>query len=194
MTAISVQSVDRARRELERMKRSLRSWLSYRQKNDLVLAGGAPQGRTLKPNAQQIVASSRDLALEQRLATQLHAILSEAAPDAKLPDPSLNNNPHAAVELAQIALGDRAQGLGSISAGAITQWLPIAIVGGVLLAITTAIKSQADLAAEKERLACIQAGACTDYGFWLKAAAIIGIGWFAWEKLGIKEKVARMKK
>jgi hypothetical protein len=191
---VSTVELDRAKLELGRMRGALRSWLNYRLRNDIVLAGNEPPGRSgkLKADAKLIVARARDLNLEQRLATQLHALLSDVIKNARLPDPNIRNNPHAAVELAQIALGDRTVAPGLAGLGSIP-WLPLAIVGGVLLTITTAIKSQAELAAEKERLACIQAGACTDYGFWMKAAAVLGIGWFAWTQLGLRERVKRMK-
>lgn len=197
MTAITTSSsqVTRARNELAGMKRSLRAWLSYRARNDLVMAGVAPKGREgkLKPDAKLTVARARDVELEQRIATQLHTLLVEVMPEARLPNPDVRANPNAAVELAQIATGERvvAPGLGGLGG---IPWVPLAVIGGVLLTITTAIKSQAELAAERERLACIQAGACTDYGFWLKAAAILGIGWFAWTQMGLRERVARMKK
>lgn len=205
----SSPKVAHARMELARMRSALRSWLTYRAKNDLVMAGGVPKGREgkLRADARIIISDARSRGtlanpghvdvttteLEQKLATQIHTLLSELMPNARLPNPDVRQNPRAAVELAQIALGDRvlAPGLGNIST---VPWLPIAIVGGVLLTITTAIKSHAELAAERERIACIKAGACTDYGFWLKVAALAGIGWFAWTQLGLKEKVARMKK
>ena len=196
MTApVKISEVNRAKLELARMKGALRTWLTYRAKNDIVLAGGAPSGRKLIPGAKLLVASARDLQLEQKLATQLHTLLSEVTPNAKLPSDDLRTNPHAAVELARIAIGDRVpSGLSGVAIPANLPWIPLAIIGGVLLAITTAIKSHAELAAEKERIACIQAGACTDYGFWLKWAAIIGVGYLAWTKFGLREQVMRMKK
>jgi hypothetical protein len=194
----TTSDVQRAKLELGRMKTALKSWLAYRQRNDLVLAGSAPEGRKLRPGAKLLVAAARDPSLEQKLATQIHTLLSEVMPDAKLPNPDVRANPHAAVELAQIVTGDRVvqtglAGIGIASVGHIP-WLPLAIVGGVLLAITTAIKSQADLAAEKERIACIQAGACTDYGFWLKWGAIATVGYLAWTKWGLRERVQRAMK
>jgi hypothetical protein len=187
VTTVTPQEVSRAATELGRMKRALRSWLNYRLTSDNALAGIAPSGRTLKSDAKISIAETRDLNVEQRLATQLHALLSETMKGQRLPDPNLRNNPHAAVELAQIALGERATAQGLSGLGPVP-W-PVVIVAGVLLTITTAIKTNADLAAEKERLACIKAGACTDYGFWLKAAAIVGLGWFAWTKMGVREYV-----
>lgn len=195
MSAIqtTMTEVSHAKRELDGMKRSLRSWLRYRQLNDQVLAGHAPAGRKLAPDAKLLVASARSPELEQKMATQLHTLLLEVMPGARLPNPDVRANPSAAVQLAKIALGEHvvASGMGGLMAVPI---VPLAIVVGVLLAITTAIKSQADLAAERERIACIKAGACTDYGFWLKTAAIVGLGWFAWTKMGLRERVERMTK
>lgn len=194
--AITKNDIEKATRELNGMRGALRSWLAYRLKNDQVMVGIAPPGRRLRPGAREIVASVRDLGVEQRLATQLHALLTETmkpqiVAGARLPDPDLRNNPRAAVELAQIALGERVIGRGlgpnphsSLSGLGPVPW-PVVIVVGVLLTITTAIKTNADLAAEKERIACIKAGACTDYGFWLKTAALVGLGWFAWTKMGV---------
>lgn len=191
MSGVTTRDVARARSELVRMRGSLRTWLSYRAKNDAVLAGTM---QTKKPAnyARAVVLARRDSTAwrenEDKLATQLHVLLSEVAPDAPLPDPA---SPGAAVELAQIAIsGQTPAARGPSDVGSLQPWMwPILIVGGLLLAITTAIKTQADLAAEKERIACIEAGACTDTGFWLKAAAVIGIGWFVWRELGVGVKV-----
>ena len=172
--------------ELAKMRRSLRSWLEYRLKNDAVIAGRLP-AKVSREQAQALVASTRDFAVEQDLATRLHALLSQVMPGAALPDADVSRNPAAAVELAMIALeparAATQESLGSIM-GAIPWW-PVLIVGGVLLAVTTAIGSYADVAKERERYACIKAGACTDYGFWIKAAAVLGIGWFVWEKTSL---------
>jgi hypothetical protein len=55
----------------------------------------------------------------------------------------------------------------------------------------TAIKSSADIAKDHEEKACIMAGACTDYGFWFKAGGLFALAWFAWEKLGVRDLVAK---
>jgi hypothetical protein len=55
--------------------------------------------------------------------------------------------------------------------------------------VTTAIKTAADVAKDKEEKACIQAGACTDYGFWLKAGGVTALLWLAWRELGLREAV-----
>lgn len=190
MTAIAPQDVQVAAAELQRMRHALVSWLKYRTINDQVLAGTA---RVRKPlsYAQRVVSTGRDLAVEQDLATTLHALLSALMPGQPLPSPDLSVDPLGAIRLAQIALqggtvASSPSATGSIAGMGGHPWLwPALIVGGLLLVTLTAIKSQADLAAQKEQNACIEAGACTDYGFWLKAGGALFLAWFAWEKLGV---------
>jgi hypothetical protein len=80
---------------------------------------------------------------------------------------------------------------GGLFTGA-SPWLwPVLIVGAVFLAVTQAISSAADVAKDHEEKACIQAGACTDYGFWLKAGGIAMLAWLAWNKLGGREIFTR---
>ena len=189
--AISSSQVRKAAVELERMKRSLAAWLKYRKINDAVIAG---QARTKIPPglAKKLVLQHRDLSIEQDLATRLHTLLAELDV-GQLPDPNVRSNPGAAVELASIALagGNPTMGVGGLLASpASTPWLwPVLIVGGLLLLVTTAIKTAADVAKERERYACIQAGACTDYGFWLKAGGVAAVGWFAWKELGLGDAI-----
>lgn len=195
---ITTNAVQRAAVELEKMKSSLRGWLKYRDINDAVLAGA---GKTKVPPgiAKKMITVARDPAVEQELADRLHALLTEVLPGAQLPSPSLADNPTAAVSLARIALTGHAPGqvkkpeaVGGIisSASSSHPWLwPVLIVGGLLLAVTTAVKTAADVAKERERYACIQAGACTDYGFWLKAGGVTVLAWFAWTQLGVGDMV-----
>jgi len=187
---ISTQDVAQAKRELARLKGSLARWLKYRTINDAVMAGTA---KTRKPlaYAQAVVGQARDVAAEQRLASQLAVLLTEIAPDAQLPSSDLSQNPQGAVQLAQIVIsGNIPTAPGPASQGATHAWLwPVLIVGGLLLAVTTAIHSAADVAEQKEHDACIEAGACTDTGFFLKAAAIVGLGWFVWKGLGVGDVV-----
>jgi hypothetical protein len=199
---ISKAQVATAAQELAAMRRSLAEWLKYRTLNDQVLAGRPRQ--TLKVPlgyAQRVIAGSRDLAVEQDLATKLAALLGEVMPDTDLPISDLRQNPNAAVELANLALVGASprpsalrQAGGGMALGAFPgathPWLwPVLIVGGLLLAITTAIKTAADVAKEKERLACIQAGACTDFGFFLKVGGIAMIAYVAWNQFGVGEIV-----
>jgi hypothetical protein len=130
--------------------------------------------------------------VEQDLADQLYALLSELMPDAQLPNANLQSNPQGAVQLAQVAITGQAsmQTSAPTATSGTHPWLwPVLIVGGLLLTITTAIQSSADVASQKEQDACIEAGACTDYGFWLKAGGIVMLAWFAWRELGLGDAV-----
>lgn len=189
---ISVQEVRRAATELAKMRGSLTSWLRYRTLNDRVLAGTTP---TTKPlgYAQRLVAGNRDMAAEQDLADKLSALLHKLLPGQTLPNADLRTNPQGAVQLAQIALMGASQVPGPVATGALlpsmgSPWVwPAIIVGAVLVTVTTAIKTAADVAKDHEEKMCIQAGACTDYGFWLKAAGVAALLWLGWEKWGGKE-------
>jgi hypothetical protein len=184
---VSTSDVSRAKLELDRMKRSLQGWLKFRTLNDAVAAGTAP---TKKPRAyaREVVTQNRDWATEQRLARQLYALLSDSFPDAKLPAPDITANPEAAVQLAMIAIDGPSSSASSPTAQGFVWLWPVLIVGGLLLAVTTAIKTSADVAKDKEEKACIEAGACTDYGFWMKAGGIAALAWVAWQ-MGVGEHV-----
>jgi hypothetical protein len=195
--AISTTDVQKAAQELAKMRRSLAAWLKYRTINDSVLAGTITKIRKPLPYAQRVIASSRSMANEQDLADKLSTLLTQLMPGQTLPNANLATNPDGAVQLAQLAL-QGAQGqvmqsaaaTGNILATPQHPWLwPVLIVGGLLLVVTTAIKSSADVAKDQEEKACIEAGACTDYGFWLKAGGIIALTWFAWTQLGVGDVV-----
>ena len=189
---VSKNDVQTAKVELDRMRGSLKGWLKYRTLNDAVVAGTAPTKKPRKYAAEVIIAS-RNVATEQRLAKQLFVLLSDLMPDAQLPDPDLSKNPNAAVQLAQIAISGGAPMHSPQAQGAIAWWWPAIIVGGILLTVVTVVKTSADAAKEKERLACVQAGACTDYGFWLKAGGIAALVYVAWNA-GIGERIKRALK
>jgi hypothetical protein len=195
MTAITTQDVQRAAAELARMRGSLASWLKYRALNDQVTAGTAKVRRPLA-YAQRVVAQ-RDMAIEQDLATKLSVLLAALMPGQTLPVADLSVNPAGAVQLAQVALAgpstlsSPSPTGGILSAGGHPWLWPVLIVGGLLLVTTTAISSAADVAKNQEQTACIEAGACTDYGFWLKAGGVLALAWFAWEKLGVKHAFDR---
>jgi hypothetical protein len=188
MTTISTSDVAKAHAQLESMRRSLSSWLKYRTLNDQVAAG---QIASKMPTgyAQQVMIDDRDWALEQRLANQLTVLLGEIMPDAQLPNPTISVNPNAAVDLARLAIAGSSSNVNAPGAQGMAWLLPVLIAGGLLLAFTTAVKTMADVAKEKERLKCVQAGACTDYGFWLKAGGIAALVYVAWNHLGVGETV-----
>ncbi len=181
--AVSTKDVKAAALELASMRRSLGGWLKYRTINDSVMAGTVMKIRKPLGYAQRVVASRRDPATEADLAQKLYTLL-DALEVQNLPDPS---QPNAAVTLAQIAM----QGSTGVPVatggfmGASHPWLwPVLIVGGLLIAVTTAIKSSADVAKDQEQTACIEAGACTDYGFWLKAGGIAALVYILWREGG----------
>lgn len=188
MATITTQEVKVAAAELAKMRQSLAGWLRVRALNDRVLAGAAPVRKPVG-YAQRVIATTRDARVEQDLATKLHALLGVVMKGQPLPDPDLRSNPLAAVQLAQVALmGGSAVASPVATSGFLTGgpgWLwPVLIVTGVLLAVTTAISTAADVAKDREEKACIEAGACTDYGFWLKAGGLVALAWIAWKELG----------
>jgi len=192
--AVSPQEVAKAQAHLRRMRSSLAKWLRYRAMNDQVMAGTRP---TAKPRALavQIIAQNRSAATEQHLADQLHTLLSEVMPNAALPDSNLASNPNAAVQLAQIAITGQAPAASPQATGSTEAWLwPVLIVGGLLLAITTAINSYADVAATQEQYACVQAGGCNDYSLWLKVGAAVIAGWFLWTQTDLKHSLGLTRK
>lgn len=184
---VGTGDVQKAKHELDRMKRSLAAWLKYRTLNDAVVAGAAPTTKPLA-YARAVVTQSRDVAGEQRLADQLAVLLAESFPNATIPASNVTVDPQAAVKLAMIAINGPGPDLATPQAQGFVWLWPVLIVGGLLLAVTTAIKSSADVAKQKEQDACIEAGACTDYGFWLKAGGIAALAWVAWQ-MGVGEKI-----
>ena len=177
--SITRNDVSKAAAELAKMRRGLRTWIERRAFND----------------ARGVKVAGRG-AIEQDLANKLHVLLSEVMPDVMLPNADLRSNPSAAVQLAQVAITGQAPVMqGNPSAMGASPWMwPALIVGGLLLAITTAIRSAADVAKDAEEKACIKAGACTDYGFWLKAGGVAALVWFAWRELGLGDTVKSLVK
>jgi hypothetical protein len=188
---VSKTDVQRAKVELDRMKGSLRSWLKFRALNDAVAAGTAP---TTKPRkyAAEVVTQSRDWDAEQKLAKQLYVLLSETLPGVQLPDPNIVTNPQAAPQLAKIAIDGPPSSSPQAQGAWYTSW-PVLIVGGLLLAITTTIRTVAEVAKDKEEKACIQAGACTDSGFWLKVGGISMLVYIAWQ-MGLGDQIKKALK
>jgi hypothetical protein len=187
MPAVTVSERAAAERELARMKGQLRRWLKARALNDEVIAGRR-KSKLPRQAAARLILLDRDAVLERRMAERLYALLAEVLDPQQLPDPASDG---AAVALAQIAIaGTLPNDVGGPGAQGIIWLWPVAIVVGlVLFTVTSKISADAELAAEKERLACIRAGACTDYGFWLKAGGVVAVAWFVWTHLGVGVKV-----
>ena len=183
-----------AKRELARMKSALTGWLKFRAINDEV-ASGKRKARIPRSLAAATIQRDRDWAGEQKLADDLYLLLSQVYSVADLPTPSVKADPNAAVKLANIVIsgtvsseapGPQAQGIWPIL---------ILTVGGVLLFTTTSwISNRAEVEKEKERMLCVRSGACTDYGFWLKVASVAVVGWFVWDKVGLRERVEEFRK
>lgn len=186
---------------LKQMKSSLVSWLKFRALNDQVAQGyGVPKALLKRPGANTATASSTVIAerpiAEAQLASQLHALLSEVFDAGSLPDPDLMKNPDGAVQLAKIAVAGKLPGDATAPAaqGFVWLWPLVIIVGAIAYVITTQIRNSADVAKENERIACIEAGACTDTGFWLKFGAIAVGAWIIWDKFGVGVKVKQAMK
>jgi hypothetical protein len=203
-SAITASQAVQAKRELAKMKRSLAAWLKYRAMNDQITAGAGAQlptpllrHPTRAPSSPAVTAAklarSRP-ATEAQLAGQLYQLLSEVFDPASLPCPDLCTNPQAAVQLAQIAIAGQlpASSGAPVAAGAWWVWPAVIVVGAIAIVIITEIQSSADVAKNQEQIACIEAGKCTDSGFWLKAAAIAVIGWIAWDKLGGRHHATKL--
>jgi hypothetical protein len=198
---ITTQQAQLARAELSKMRRALTRWLHYRQINDAVAAGQArqvPNALLKRPGAQPPPAAVAKLANdrarranEETLALHLHQLLSEVFDAGTLPSPNLNADPNAAVKLAAIAISGKLPGEQATptATGFIWLWPAVIVVGAIALVLTTMIRSNAEIAMDRERTECIKAGKCTDSGFWLKVGAVAVVGWFVWDKAGLRERV-----
>lgn len=180
----------KAEKRIKQMRRSLTRWLKKRKINDEA-AMGLRKAKVPASVLAKTLPLERDWNLEQRLAIQLHGLLSEFMDAATLPNPDISKDPNAAVKLAQIAIGGKlpseasapqAQGLLPLLV-----WPVVLVVGMVLFVVMGKISSDADLAELKEENRCKASGACTDSGFWLKLAGITIVSWIAWDKLGVKK-------
>lgn len=184
----------KAEAELRKMKSSLVGWLKYRAINNEV-AAGTRKAKIPPGLAKKNIEEGRDWGLEQKLANQLHVLLSETFDAGQLPTPSLQRDPEAAVKLAQIAIAGKVSGesAGPAGVGLFWMWPAVVVVGLVLFTVVYKIRSDAALAEEKERIECVKMGACTDYGFWLKLGGVAVLGWFVWDKFGGREAAGRLR-
>lgn len=158
------KSPQEAARELAALRKSLATWLKYRN-----MADAAPEtGKVVAP---------RDFAAEAELAEKLYDLLMQVVPESKLPDPQAKG---AAVVLAQMALSKSPQ-----ATGAVPVWLIGVGIGAIALVSVT--HSIADTVVEKERLRCVQAGACSDTSALWKWAAIAGAGYLAYRHFSKKK-------
>lgn len=186
--------------EIARMRASLEKWLKYRMNNDAAAKGtpiASPLLRTPGAVAPPPSVTAARLRMERpaseaKLAANLHALLSEVFDSSTLPSPDINANPNAAVDLATIAISGKLpnESPSPSDVGFIWMWPLVIVVGAIAFVITSKIRNDAEEAAERERLQCIREGRCTDSGFWLKGASVLVIGWFLWDKVGLREKVS----
>lgn len=188
---VSAQEKAKAIKRINKMRRSLRKWVKKRKINDDAAMGKRPAKVPAHVLAKTLPLA-RDWKLEQRLAIQIHGLLSSFMDSAQLPDPDISKDPNAAVALAQIAISGNVPGEAQSKTAqgfipVLFIWPLVAVVGMVMLTIMSKIGSDADLAAQKEENRCIGSGACTDSGFWMKFGAIAVVGWIAWDKLGVKK-------
>jgi len=178
----------KAEKRIKSMRRKLTKWIKARQINDEA-AMGKRKAKVPAAVLAKTLPLARDWKLEQRLAVQLHALLSEVMDASQLPNPDISKDPNAAVKLAQIAISGKLGGeaVSPSPQGIIWLWPVVVVVGMVMFTIMGKISSDADLAELKEMNRCKETGACTDEGFWLKMAGIALVGWIAWDKLGVKK-------
>ena len=181
----------KAERRIKSMRRSLKRWLKKRRINDEA-AMGKRKAKVPAHILAKTLPLARDWALEQRLAIQLHGLLSEFMDASQLPNADIAKGPNAAVKLAQVAISGKLpneantptpQGILPV----LFIWPILIVVGMVMFTIMSKISSDADLAELKEHNRCVETGACTDSGFWLKMGAIAVVGWVVWDKLGVKK-------
>ncbi len=180
----------KAEKRIRKMRRSLARWLKKRRINDEAAMGQRPAKVPASVLAKTLPLA-RDWKLEQRLAIQLHGLLSEFMDASQLPNPDISKDPNAAVKLARIAISGKLpaeafapspQGLLPI----VFIWPVVIVVGMVMFTIMSKISSDADLAELKEDNRCIETGASSDSGVGLKMAGVAVVGWIAWDKLGVK--------
>lgn len=138
-------------------------------------------------------------AREQRLANNMHALLSESYDAAQLPDPNLSANPHAGIELGKIVVSGALPGEAKApgAQGFIWLWPAVVVVGIVAFTIVMKIRSDAEVEKEKIEAECIASGNCTDSGFWIKAAIMAAGGFALWQfvlKPKMKRNPARSRK
>jgi hypothetical protein len=192
---ITKQTAQQAKVELNRMRSALVAWLKYRAINDAVASGQkVPAALLKKPGAKPMPPQAMALRLrvqrasdEAKLAIHLHTLLGEVFDGATLPDPDLAKNPNAAVELAQIAIAGKlpSEASSPAAAGFIWMWPLVIVVGAIALVIMSKIRSDAEVAKEREHNECIASGACTDAGFWMKIGAVAFVGWLVWDRMGV---------
>lgn len=201
---LTAQQARAAKAELKKMRRALEGWLRYRAINDRAAAGQARTALLKRPGAKAppppVIAlrlRRERAAYEQGLANDLHALLAEVFGGEALPSPDVKKDPQAAVKLAMIAVSGKLPGESASpaaagifpAAGFIWLWPLALVLGAVAFVLSSKIRNDAETAQERERLQCIRDGHCTDSGFWLKVGAVGFLGWLAWDRMGLGQRV-----
>jgi hypothetical protein len=160
----------RAELEIKLMRGELAKWLKYR-----TLLGTPP---------------TDILPVERRLGQRLFVLLSEMFDAQTLPSAA------SPIALAQIAISGKlpTETVSPSAQGIVWLWPAVAVVGLVLVTVIMKVRSDAADAADARRVQCIEAGKCTDTGFWLKLGGVMLVAWLAWDKFGLREAVERRTK
>lgn len=158
--------------ELNKMKRSLKQWLKFRDMNSA--AGLTP------------AEAAERTQIERTLSAKMQALLFEVyGSNVRLPSDAPSLAKLIISGTAPQPSGPQAQGI-----------MPLLIVvGAVALVLMAAVNSYADYAKEKERYECIAkygAWQCDTSGQLMKWGVIVGIGYLAWTKLGLGGLVMRL--
>jgi hypothetical protein len=188
VAALEPDGAAAAKRALQRMKRSLKGYLKVRLKlTDLM--SGKRKGKIPASLARKVI--DLDPVGEEKLANDLYILLSEVHDPAILPLPSADS----VVALAEIAItGEVGQAADSPVAQGFIPILILAGAGVLLLSITSFISNRADVQKKKLEIECQKAGECaTTSETIVKFGAIAFAAWFAWEKMGVKDKFAKAK-
>jgi hypothetical protein len=204
MASLSTPTRQQAEAAVRGMKGELRSWLKFRGIMNDYVAGKRqapkllrnPGARPLPPAVVGQTLSRERFAGEQDLAETLYGLLCEMGLEPRsLPRPDVSRDPDAAAKLAQIAIAGKTPSEAASPSAQGLVWFVLAIpVAGIVLIISQMIKSKAEVQKEQERLRCIESGACTDSGFWLKVGGIAITAWLVWDKFGLREVVERRTK
>lgn len=158
MSTLAGDQLAQAARELARMRASLTAWLRYRMQVDAVAAKPGPGQASAQ--AQQQSRAQHDAILAGKIRT----LLAELVPAATLPTAGYDQ----VLPLAKVAL-----------TGDVIGW-PTTVASNLLAVVVQSVTQSADRARELEHAACVRAGACPDYGFWVRAAALVGLGYLAY--------------
>jgi hypothetical protein len=193
-SVVTASEKSKAEAAIRGMRKSLKQWITFRSLLNDQAAGLRPSKLPISVVRNMI--ATRDVALEQRMASRLHVLLSEMFDPSSLPNPNMQQNPQAAVELAQIAIAGKLSDdvVGPTDIGMVWLWPAVAVVGAVLVTVMFKIKSDADVLKDQAHNQCVMSGGCTDYGFWLKLGGVAAVAWLAWEKVGLREAAGRLRK